>query len=480
MVDPVFNAALERVLDRVVPDFVALENVVRLSGGASQETHAVDIQTHDGSRRLALRRAPGGMYGFNDHGRPGLAVEARLMQLAAAAGVPEPTVLHVLTRDDALGDGFLMDWLEGETLGQRIVRDEAFAAIRPQLASQCGGILARIHAIDIEAHGLDQVLETLPPEAFVRRQWEHYQSLNTPQPMIDYTARWLLDNLPRPSRLTLVHNDFRNGNLMITPTTGVTAVLDWEVAHIGDPMRDLGWICTNSWRFGNSAMTVGGFGALDDLIRGYEAVSGTPVDRGTVHFWQVFGSYWWAIGCLTMAEHYRSGPDRSVERPAIGRRSSECQVDCVNLLIPGPVNPPTESAPLLPQSDLPYTEEIVGSVRDFLRGDVAGTASGRHRFLARVAANALDIALREMASGPAQASAERSRLETLLGSCGTVDELRRQLSARLQAGEFALDDDGLTSHLRETVIARCAIDQPGYSGLQTALERGMTRERAPS
>ena len=123
---------------------------------------------------------------------------------------------------------------------------------------------------------------------------------------------------------------------MVSPA-GVVAVLDWEIAHIGDPMRDLGWICTNSWRFGRSELPVGGFGGYADLFRGYERVSGRAVDPAHVKFWEVFGSFWWACSSLTMAEHYRTGPDKTVERPAIGRRSSECQVDCVNLLIPGPV-----------------------------------------------------------------------------------------------------------------------------------------------
>ena len=86
-----------------------------------------------------------------------------------------------------------------------------------------------------------------------------------------------------------------------------------------------------------TALPVGGFGEYADLFRGYEEVSGKTVDPDHVKFWEVFGSFWWAVGCLGMAEHYRTGPDQTVERPAIGRRSSECQVDCVNLLIPGPV-----------------------------------------------------------------------------------------------------------------------------------------------
>ena len=315
---------------------IALE---RLSEGASQETYRIRARTVGGERLLAMRRAAGGAKPETAINAPGLAVEALLMRTARAAGVPEPEIYYVLQHQDGLGEGFLMEWLEGETLGARIVRSPDLESIRPRLAHECGRVLARIHAIDVAEAGLGSRLARITPAESVELHWQRYRELGTPQPMIDYTGRWLFENLPPENPPALVHNDFRNGNLMISPdcATGIVAVLDWETAHIGDPMRDLGWICTNSWRFGRSDLPVGGFGHYDDFLAGYESVSGTRVDRQALKFWEVFGSFWWAVGCLGMADQYRTGPDRTVERPAIGRRSSECQVDCINLLIPGPV-----------------------------------------------------------------------------------------------------------------------------------------------
>src|SRR5262245_2036117 len=345
---------------------------------------------------LAMRRAPAGV-ATPQSGYPGLATEAMLILAARAAGVPEPDVLWVLLPEDRLGDGFIMQWLEGETLGARIVRDPALASVRPRLAEQCGEILARIHAIDLKSTGLTARLSLITPEQFVRTTWERYQALGTPQPMIDFTARWLLEHLPPPVAPALVHNDFRNGNIMVSGE-GVVAVLDWEIAHIGDPMRDLGWICTNSWRFGVSELPVGGFGTYADLFRGYERVSGKRVNPDHVRFWEIFGSFWWACSSLSMAQHYRSGPDKTVERPAIGRRSSECQVDCVNHLIPGPVSliAPEPSPENL---DMPRLDELVVSVRDYLHEEVMPATSGRTRFLARVAGNSLDIVRRDLVLG---------------------------------------------------------------------------------
>lgn len=463
--------ALERI-----PGCQSLVSAERLSGGASQETYRLLVATDQGERLLALRRAAGGAEAEDAPDRPGLAVEAQLMQCAKAAGVPEPEVYHILEASDGLGDGFLMEWIEGEALGARILRSPEFAEVRPRLAYDCGRIAAQIHGMDLQATGLGAKLWRMTPAEFVEQTWERYCLLETPQPMIDYTAGWLRAHLPKDCKMALVHNDFRSGNFILN-RQGVAAVLDWETAHIGDPMRDLGWICTNSWRFGGAG-PVGGFGEREDLFRGYQEVSGRPVDPAHVRFWEVFGSFWWAVGCLGMGEHYRSGPDQTVERPAIGRRSSECQVDCVNLLIPGPVEAPAET-PAFTTRDLPRLDELLASVRDFLRGDVMDATHGRSNFLARVAANALDMALRELALGPAVLQAEAARLRELFAAdagasagasaSASLADLRWRLVHALRRGDLPLDDPALQAHLRQTVVDQVAIDQPKYSGYRTAL-----------
>ncbi len=472
---PDFEGALEAVLVRAIPEAVRLIEVERLSGGASQETYRLTVEMADGPVTLAMRRASGGVAPEDLFGRPGLAVEAELMRIAAAHGVPEPHVHHVLEPDDGLGPGFIMEWLDGEALGARIVRSPELADIRPRLAEECGRILAKIHAIDLDSTGLRDKLTEMPTEQFIHQMWDRYKEYPTPQPMIDFTARWLLDNLPPARPMTLVHNDFRNGNLMIDPN-GVVAVLDWEAAHVGDPGRDLGWLCTASWRFGKEP-PVGGFGTREQLLAGYEAESGVAVDPDDVRFWEVFGSYWWAVGCVSMAEHYRTGPDSTVERPAIGRRTSECQVDCVNLLLPGPVEL-LEPEPVDERSNMPRSDELLASVRDFLHGVVMDETAGRTNFLARVAGNSLDIVQREAAVGPRLRELERSMLTLLLDGPGesttsesspSVWDLRWDLVNRLRDGSMALDEPGLAEYLRVSVVNQVAIDQPRYPGLATAL-----------
>jgi aminoglycoside phosphotransferase (APT) family kinase protein len=269
-------------------------------------------------------------YGAAPARAAGLNAEATLMQLAYDAGVPSPRVLHVLQPEDELGTGFVMARVEGETIPRKILRDAEFAAARPKLARQLGGVLAGIHGLELaqlpELRGMTAAREIAELE-------RDYRSFDWPRPVFELALRWLRDHDPGPSeQTTLVHGDFRHGNLIIGPD-GVRAVLDWELAHTGDPMEDLGWICVNSWRFGQIDKPVGGFGTREELFAGYEAAGGRA-DPARVKFWEVMGTLRWGVMCCGMMQRFRLGPEHSVERAMIGRRSSETEIDLLRLLAP--------------------------------------------------------------------------------------------------------------------------------------------------
>lgn len=463
-------ARLETALKRM-PGFEALVACERLSAGASRETYRLTVRKDGREQMLALRRSPHDGRSALGMG-PGLDVEAKLFAAASEAGVPGPHVFMMLEPSDELGSGIVMEWIAGETLGARIARAPEFEDTRATLARQCGEVLARLHKADVSASGLDRILEPFEAEHSVRKTHASYLEFETPQPMIDFTAMWLLRNLPAKRPLTLVHSDFRNGNFIVQPGKGIVAVLDWELAHIGDPMRDLGWLITRSWRFGVPGKPVGGFGELDDLIAGYEAVSGETVDRQAVRFWEIFGSFWWAVGCLSMAASYRQGMETSVERPAIGRRSSECQIDCVNLIIPGKARKPQPALQTLSTTELPRSDELLKGVRDFLRNEASGALEGRNQFLARVAANSVDIALRELTFGADAAMWETQALQALLNRPGDVSELRDSLCKAIRLGEMDVDRPDLHAYLRGSVLAQTMIDQPNYPGVAECLSHG--------
>lgn len=305
----------------------------RLSGGASQETWGFDLVEGDRVTPLILRRAPGNAPTVvGSGGTIGPAAEAALFGLAAAAFVPVPVVRAVLRPEYGLGEGFVMDFIGGETIGRKIVREAQFATARQQLAYQSGRAMARIHSIPTSSL---PTLRLAPAAAELAHYRDMHRSHGTSKPVFELAFQWLLAKAPpAPAQPVLVHGDFRNGNLIVDGS-GLRAVLDWELAHMGDGMEDLGWICVNSWRFGRSDLPVGGFGTLEQLFDGYEAEGGV-VDVERVHYWQVLGTLKWGIICEGMARVYLTGAERNVEKAAIGRRASETEIDLLELLAPPP------------------------------------------------------------------------------------------------------------------------------------------------
>ncbi len=322
-------AGLRRVVRRTIGAGADVANLERLSAGANKETWSFDAVDAGKSVPLVLRRAVGGTFPQKPH-EAGLENEATLITLSAAAGVPVPPVHTVLTPGDQLGPGFITGFIAGETIARRILRDDAFASLRPNLARQCGEIIARIHSVEDASL---PALRSATPGREVALLAKTYAELDRPYPVFDFALRYLRDFVPTPpKRLTLVHGDFRIGNLIIGPE-GVRAVLDWENAHIGDPAEDLAWLCINSWRFGNIDKPVGGFGEREDLFAGYEAVSGVAVDPARVQFWEILGSLRWGIICAGNVETFRT-LDQIVERAMIARRVSETEIDILRMIAP--------------------------------------------------------------------------------------------------------------------------------------------------
>lgn len=315
---------LSRLAPRLAPGGVSVTEVQALSGGASQELWSVLVEGGQGPNRTVLRRAPEAR--VSTQLAIPIELEAQLMQAAHASAVPSPRVLYVLQPADGLGRGYFMEHVEGEALGQRIVRDERFVAVRPKLARQCGEILARIHALP-----RPESLPVMNARDVIDALEQQHRAENWPRPVFELAFRWLRQNLPTDRAPRVVHGDFRTGNLLIGEA-GVRAVLDWELAHAGDPLEDLGWICVNSWRFGAIDMPVGGFGTREDLFAGYEAAGGERVNPEHVRFWEVLGTLRWGVICTLSTIALREGRASGVERAMIARRASETELDLLNLL----------------------------------------------------------------------------------------------------------------------------------------------------
>lgn len=442
-------------LSEVLGQPAGVADLRRLTGGASRETWAFTALPGQGApRRLVLRRDPPGT------GRPeGMAVEARVLAVAARAGVAVPPLVDAGTDPAVVGSPYLiMDHVDGETIARKLLRDPQYERARAGLAAELGRTLARIHAIAPEAvPGLaaNEPLEGLRAA---------YDELREPLPTVEIALKWLERHRPDDVAPTVVHGDFRTGNLIIDPT-GLRAVLDWERVHRGDPREDLGWLCVKCWRFG-SPHPVGGFGSIAELLDGYAEVAGTRPDPEAVRWWQIYGTANWAVGCRTMAERHLSGQTPSVELAAIGRRVCEQEHD-VLLALGLPAGPAETAEPAgaadpgapSPGSDLhgrPTAAELVAAVAMFLREDVMAATDGRLNFLARVAANTLDGVERELRLGPAQEQRHRERLAAF----GQADQAG--LAAAIRSGKLDPDDPALLTAVRAAVTDRVAVANPRY------------------
>lgn len=306
-----------------------IDALVRLSGGASQETWRVDARLNTGEQQsLILRRAPFGKGAVEGGQSIGLTNEAALLIALSNSGLPIPEIIYACTPDDGLGPAYFMSCLKGETIARRILRDEPYVNVHYTLTQQCGAALAALHA----SRSPDNIgLST----SFAHDQLLQYEGilrqLGTERPVFELALQWLRERCPEPVSPVIVHGDFRLGNLMVDQA-GLKGILDWELAHLGDPREDLGWVCVNSWRFGQTHNEVGGFGKLDHLLEAYAEAGGQSYTNQDILFWIAHGSFKWGVMCLMMYEAFRTGTDPSIDRGSIGRRTSETEIDLLNII----------------------------------------------------------------------------------------------------------------------------------------------------
>lgn len=313
------TTALQAVLLRSGAGAGEVRNLRQLTGGATKRTWAFDWVSEGVQRPLVLQQTPVPVTSQGEAPRLSAAHDAALMMAARAGGVPAPVVRAVLQPQDLLGEGYVTEFVAGETLGRKVVRDEALASARTLMARQCGEILAAIHCLPTACLPF---LQRLSPADELRVYAGALAGSGVRHPALVYALRWIEQNLPHDWAPALVHADFRTGNLIVGPD-GVRCVLDWEIARIGDAMQDLGVLCMRSWRFGGAG-EVGGFGSREDLYAAYEAASGQRVDPLRVRFWEAFSNLKWAIACARRGSSMQAdGRQMSLELSAVGRRLEE-------------------------------------------------------------------------------------------------------------------------------------------------------------
>ena len=323
MIDEPVSAGLQRVAARLRGPAARAEGIERVSAGASQEIWLF----RSGAEAFVLRRAPPALAVRG--GTADMETEAALIAAAAQAGAPVAQVVCTLSPEDGLGEGFVSRFVSGETVGAKIVRNPALMR-DGALGRELGAALASIHGADAAtAPGLQAVGVAATVDSLRRL----YRSDPTPRPVIALALRWLDRHRPQePERPGLVHGDYRIGNVIVSPN-GLKAVLDWELAHLGDPVEDLAWITLPAWRFSAPHREVGGVAEEADFLAAYAAAGGAPPEPERLRFWKMAGSVRWALICAHSALRFFSGEDRTPERALIARRASESEYDLMRMLV---------------------------------------------------------------------------------------------------------------------------------------------------
>ena len=318
---------LVAMLSRADGGAIAVSRVTALSGGAASATYAVDAVRGGADWPLILQCAAAGEV---PPGALPKADQAALQMLARRYDIPVAEVVAVLQPGDGLGEGFVMSRIAGEALAPRYLKADAFAAARAAMTGQCAAVLAALHRIPL-AEVAHLRLPTGRVDEALARSFAHYRAIGINSPVFDLAYAWLAERCGTAPPVSIVHGDFRSGNFIVD-AHGLAAVLDWELAHLGEGAEDLGWLCVNAWRFGVWQKPVGGFGEREALYEAYAAAGGARVDRARAHMWEVWGTLCWGMSCLQLGNDHVSGRVKSVERAAIGRRVSEVELDLLHLI----------------------------------------------------------------------------------------------------------------------------------------------------
>jgi aminoglycoside phosphotransferase (APT) family kinase protein len=382
-------------------------------------------------------------------------VQAALLLAAAHAGVPVAPVVAHGGADAVLGASWIvMQAVSGTTDPRRILAAQGVPA-PDALIDSVAAALAAVHRMPADPALAPRVDD---PIAQLRAA---YDSLGQAHPVFELAFRALGADRPA-ARRTLVHGDFRVGNLMVAPE-GVSAVLDWELAHVGDPLEDLGWLCVPAWRFSRPDRPAAGLGSREQLAQAYERHAGVPVDLDALRRWELAGTLRWGVFCVMQAFTHLSGARRSLEHAVIGRRACEVEWDLLAMLDPEPAAPPAPGAGAQEAGaaaaglhDRPTAVELLEAARSGLGEHVLGQLEGRPEFELRVALRALGMVARELRLGR-----EHARLRAdALARLGVADEVA--LAASIRAGAFDDRRVEVCAALRALVRAKLEVANPRY------------------
>jgi len=306
---------------------VSVANVAIPTLGGINRTILFDVIDGGHVRRYVSRQET-----YVDPGSPFLATgdQYRAMRIAFDHGLPVPEPIFEYDARDGMGNGFVTAFAAGETMPKRIQTGAAFEAVRPRFVAEAADILARIHALPLDSFDfLSRRADSIDTLSAHR---DLYDSYRQPRPAIEAGFRWLEGNRPTMADRTFLHGDFRLGNLMVDAARGISAVLDWECAHLGSAAEDLGWFCTRSWRFARPDRPAAGLASRQDLLDAYAAAGGRAYDADEIRYWEIFGLVRFAVLNMMQNHGHVTGQRRGLVYAACGRNTALVEYDLLMTL----------------------------------------------------------------------------------------------------------------------------------------------------
>ena len=286
---------------------VVVDRVKRFHGGASRETYALDIRTDGKAQSLIVRKDPPDSLIDTDR-----RVEFAALKSCEGTGLPVPRAISLVEDAAMIGAPFfVMERIEGgEAAGA--MDPAAYGEHKVEIGAQFFDLLGRIHAINATASPLADALDVPDASVCWQRELEYWAGVITrdaaePEPYAHAAIRWLRRNPPPPAqRLSIVHGDYRNGNVLHDGQGRIVAILDWEMAHIGDPLEDLAWALDPMWNLRDPTRAAGLI-ARDDAIARWEAASGCRFDAAAFAWWEMFATLKGLGIWITSARAYAGG-----------------------------------------------------------------------------------------------------------------------------------------------------------------------------
>lgn len=303
---------LQAYLRDKVSGFDKKISIKQFPGGYSNLTYFIEAGEHE----YVLRRPP---FGANIKSAHDMEREFLVLTKLGKSGFTKvPEAIHLCVDENVMGVKFyLMKRVRGVILRNRLPKDvimnaDSFRALSKATIDQ----LVKLHQLDIHTSGLDALGK---PDGYIQRQVEgwikrYYNAQTDDITSMKEVAEWMQKNIPTSLHTSFIHNDFKYDNLVLNPTdlTDIIAILDWEMATVGDPLMDLGttlayWAEPNdpdSLKPFNLTWMPGNF-TRNEVVSYYQQQSGVPVDH--IVFYYAFGAFKVAVICQQIYYRFKQG-----------------------------------------------------------------------------------------------------------------------------------------------------------------------------